>query len=211
MPAGGAFAKDVHRLAREADDVRDAAAVLVSGFAGLRRGEIVGLRWGDVSLMDARIDVRRAVVLGKEVTPKSGKARTVPMARQVAQALADLDAARRAHASAAGFPPALRDADPVFGTTAGDTLDASALTRRYKKACEAIGMRVVRWHGLRHSFVTAAREGFGADRVQQMAGHEDARTAQRYAHARSAADDADRLTAALEAQLPTVAVEDGAR
>lgn len=211
MPAGGAFAKDVHRLAREADDVRDAAAVLVSGFAGLRRGEIVGLRWGDVSLMNARIDVRRAVVLGKEVTPKSGKGRTVPMARQVAQALVDLDAARRAQASAAGFPPALGDADPVFGTAAGETLDASALTRRYKKACEAIAMRVVRWHGLRHSFVTAAREGFGADRVQQMAGHEDARTAQRYAHARSAADDADRLTAALEAQMPAVAVEDEVR
>ncbi len=46
MPAGGAFAKDVHRLARNADDKRDAAAVLIAGFAGLRRGEIIGLRWG---------------------------------------------------------------------------------------------------------------------------------------------------------------------
>lgn len=200
MPAGGAFAKDVHRMARDADDKRDAAAVLIAGFAGLRRGELIGLRWGDVSLTDERIDVRRAVVLGKEVTPKSGKARTVPMARQVAQALADLDAARRGHAEAAGFPPALRDADPVLGNAFGETVDASALTKRYKKACEAIGLRVVRWHGLRHSFVTAAREGFGADRVQQMAGHEDARTAQRYAHARSAADDAARLSALLEAQ-----------
>jgi integrase len=98
------LAKDMHRLARNADDKRDAAAVLIAGFAGLRRGEIIGLRWGDVSLTDARIDVRRAVVLGKEVTPKSGKARMVPMARQVAQALADLDAARRAHAEAGGFP-----------------------------------------------------------------------------------------------------------
>jgi integrase len=69
------------------------------------------------------------------------------------------------------------------------------LTKRYKKACETLGLRVIRWHGLRHSFVAAAREGFGADRVQQMAGHEDPRTAQRYAHARSAADDAARLSA----------------
>jgi hypothetical protein len=58
-----------------------------------------------------------------------------------------------------------------------------------------------------HSFVTAAREGFGADRVQQMAGHEDARTAQRYAHARSAADDAERLSVVLAAQMPAVDAE----
>jgi integrase len=208
MPAGGAFAKDIHRLARNADDKRDAAAVLIAGFAGLRRGEISGLRWGDVSLTDARIDVRRAIVLGKEVTPKSGKARMVPMARQVAQALADLDAARRAHAEAGSFPAALRDADPVLGNATGDAVDASALTKRYKKACETLGLRVIRWHGLRHSFVTAAREGFGADRVQQMAGHEDPRTAQRYAHARSAADDAARLSALLEAQVSGPSTQD---
>jgi integrase len=200
MPAGGAHAQDVHRLAREADDARDAAAVLIAGFTGLRRGEVVGLRWGDVSLTDERIDVRRAIVLGREVTPKGGRSRTVPMAGQVAQALAELDAARRAHAEAAGIPAALGDDAPVLGTALGDPLDASALVRRYKRACESVGMRVVRWHGLRHSFVTAAREGFTADRVQQFAGHEDPRTAARYAHARSAADDAARLTTLLETQ-----------
>ncbi len=153
-----------------------------------------------MSLTDARIDVRRAVVLGKEVTPKSGKARMVPIARQVAQALADLDAARRAHAEAGGFPAALRDADPVLGNATGDAVDASALTKRYKKACETLELRVIRWHGLRHSFVTAAREGFGADRVQQMAGHEDPGR-RKGTRTRSAADDAARLSDLLDAQV----------
>jgi transposase len=144
-------------------------------------------------------------VKGRAWLAESGKIRTVPMARQVAQGLADLDRARRAHAQAAGIPAALRVADPVIGTALGDTVDASALTKRYKKACQAIGLRAVRWHGLRHSFVTAAREGFGADRVQQMAGHGDGRTAQRYAHARSAADDATSLSDILDAASHTSA------
>lgn len=199
--ADGKFSKEVNELARRADDARDAAAALVAGFAGLRRGEIVGLKWTDVRLSEDRIIVRRAIVDGEEVTPKGKKERIVPLAQPVAQALARLDLVRREHAEAADIPPALGDDAYVFGNAFGEPLDPVALTIRYRKACVAIGLREVRWHGLRHSFTTMAREGFSADQVQRIVGHEDAATAQRYSHPRSRSTDADILTRTIAAEV----------
>jgi integrase len=183
------------------EDARDACAVLIAGFAGLRRSELVGLRRRRVSLLEGRIDVRRAIVNGWEDTPKSGEGRETLVTRLVAQAIAELDDARRVHAELAGIAPAMGDDDFLLGNALGNAMDPSALVRRYKKACAAIGLRVIKFHGLRHSFVTAAREGFSADRVQQLAGHEDPRTAQGYAHPRSRADDADRLSDQLDSLI----------
>lgn len=201
MPAGGEHAKEVNALARKADDVRDAAAVLISGFGGLRRGEVVGLRWRDVSLGDRRLTVAQSIVNKIPGTPKGKEKREVPIAQPVAQALARLDLARREHAAAANIPVALSDDALVFGGALGDALDPVALTIRYRKACRAIGLREVRWHGLRHSFTTMALEGFSADQVQRIVGHKDAATAQNYTHPRSRTTDADTLTRTIEQEI----------
>jgi integrase len=46
---------------------------------GLRMGELIGLQWGDIDFHGGFIEVRRAVVLGKEATTKSHKIRRVDM------------------------------------------------------------------------------------------------------------------------------------
>jgi integrase len=198
----------VERARMAADDARDACAVLMAGFTGLRRGELVGLRRGRVLVPEGRVKVHRAIVNGKEGTPKSGAGRESLIPRLVAQAIDDMDDARRAHAELAGISPAFRPNHFLLGNAMGEPMDPSALVRRYKKACKAIGLRGVKFHGLRHTFVTAAREGFSADRVQQLAGHEDPRTAQGYAHPRSRAKDADRLSEALAALIEVDADEE---
>lgn len=64
-------------------------------------------------------------------TPKSGKERSVPMAREVAVALALI--AQRAHFTG--------DDDLVFPGTSGGYLDGDALSRRYAKALRRAGLR----------------------------------------------------------------------
>ncbi|UUY01741.1 site-specific integrase [Svornostia abyssi] len=207
MRAGGQHAREDARLMRRADDARDAAAVLLGGFCGLRRGELVGLRWGDVSFTDARLQVVRSVDLGKIVKPKSGKGRAVPMPQQVADGLIALERARKAHAASLGIEPALGDDDPVLGTALGDLMDPSALLRRVKRAAKAIGLKPLGLHRLRHSYVTAAREAFSVDLVQRFAGHADQRTAARYAHARAGDDVSDRMSEHLARQIEQTAVK----
>ena len=86
---------------------------------GLRRGELVALRWRDVDFAGHAIRVRANYSFGQLVSPKSGKVRSVPMVPEVAHALARLS--QREQFTGVD--------DPVFAGPAGGHLDASALRR----------------------------------------------------------------------------------
>jgi integrase len=79
---GGINAWEPHELARFLEVVRDTrlgAIWRLAAMTGMRRGEILGLRWCDIDLDRARLSVRQALVaVGYEVvhsTPKSHSAR----------------------------------------------------------------------------------------------------------------------------------------
>ena len=80
---------------RRALDVRDAALISVLAHAGLRPGEALGLRWGDVR--DRTLLVQRSISLGEEADTKTRQHRTVRL-------LAPLDSDLRSWRSAAGRP-----------------------------------------------------------------------------------------------------------
>jgi integrase len=82
--------EEVWALVRAARSGADAAIFLTAAFIGLRRGEVLGLRWRDVDFTGSTIRVRASYAAGKLTTPKSGKVRAVPMAPDVAAALAKL-------------------------------------------------------------------------------------------------------------------------
>jgi integrase len=65
-------------LVRAAKSDADAAIFLTAAFTGLRRGELLGLRWRDVDFTGSRIRVRASYAAGKLTAPKSGKVRAVP-------------------------------------------------------------------------------------------------------------------------------------
>jgi integrase len=166
------------------EDLRDAAAVLVLGFCGLRLGEVAALRWRHIRFSEGRVRVERSFSAGQETGTKGRETRWVPLPDQVATALAKLG--QRGHDGG--------DDDLVMCGPAGHRLDGSALRRRYKRALEVAGLPPSRLHDLRHGYTTEARQEFSADVVRAYAGHKDARTAQRYAHARSQTDAAQRMT-----------------
>jgi integrase len=82
--------EEVYALARAASSEQDASISLTAAFTGLRRGELVALRWRDVDFAAASIRVRASYAGGALTTPKSGRVRTVPMAPDVAETLAPL-------------------------------------------------------------------------------------------------------------------------
>jgi integrase len=52
---------DAETQAHRAEDHQDAELVRIASYAGLRRGELVALRWRDVDFLRRKITVRRAV------------------------------------------------------------------------------------------------------------------------------------------------------
>jgi integrase len=82
--------EDVMALVRAAVSDQDAAIYLTAAFTGLRRGELVALRWRDVDFARRHIRVTASYTERSLTTPKCGRVRSVPLAPVVAEALARL-------------------------------------------------------------------------------------------------------------------------
>jgi integrase len=76
------------------------------------------------------------------------------------------------------------DDDLVFAhPELGVPLDRTKVTRRFQAACEAAGVRSIRFHDLRHTFATTlAAAGVPLRTIQEYLGHADLKTTQIYAH-----------------------------
>jgi len=184
--------EEIDALVRAATSEQDAAVYLTAAMTGLRRGELIALRWRDVDFPGQAIRVRANYSFGQLVTPKSGKVRSVPMVAEVAQALARLG--QREHFTG--------EQDPVFVGQAGQHMDASALRRRYAEAVKCAGLRALPFHSLRHYFGSMAVNRATLVQVQAWMGHAHIQTTVRYLHAKSQADDAVLLAAAFTGSAP---------
>lgn len=187
---------DVTRGDLEAfEDRRDAEAVRVAAYAGLRLGELLALRWKDVDWAGSALTISRSLSGGVEGTTKTDQVRRVPLADQAAAALDRLSQR----------PDFVGPDEYVFCNAVGRPLDGSALRRRYKRARDAAGLRPLRWHDLRHTFGSLLVAG-GIDlvSVKDAMGHAQLGTTSRYLHARPATERAAAFTAAF---APSSAVD----
>jgi len=181
---------DEEAAARRAEDRQDGELVRVAAYAGLRRGELVALRWRDVDFIRRKLIVRRAVSANVDSSStKSRRAREVPLPDQAAGALDRLS-------QRGDFA---RPDDHVFANRLGRRLDGSALRRRVQRARDAARLRPMRFHDLRHTYGSLLVAG-GIDlaSVKSAMGHSRLATTERYLHARSAGELADRFTQALQ-------------
>ena len=166
--------EEIHALVRAAESEQDAAIFLTAAFTGLRRGELVALRWRSVDFTRRTIRVVASYSERSLSTLKSGRARSVPMAPLVAVPLARL--ASRRHDD--------QEDDLVFPGAFGEYLDGSALYRRYKLALRRAGLRPLRFHDLRHTFGTQVISNPAISVLQLKAwmGHQEIDTTMNYLH-----------------------------
>jgi integrase len=147
---------------------------LTAAMTGMRRGELVDLRWRDVDWASGVIRVRRSNGDGEFGPPMSRRSsRAVPMADRVAAEL------ERHH----GRSLYRGEEDLVFcHPDLGLVYDPSKLRRRFAEACRRAGVRPARFHDLRHTVGTQmAPAGAPLRAVQEWMGHSDYRTTSIYA------------------------------
>jgi integrase len=184
--------EEVMALVRAAVSERDAAIYLTAAFTGLRMGELLALRWRDVDFELHAVHVRRSFTGGEEDTPKSGRERTVPLAEEVARALAGLT--RREHF--------ISDDDLIFCGAQGGYLMPSRLRELYRQAIKDAGLRELRFHDLRHTFGTHAIRTADSREVMEWMGHQDLKTTQIYLSYKPQRDAADRISLAFRGASP---------
>jgi integrase len=152
----------------------DRLVFLTAVMTGMRRGEVVALRWQDIDWESRLIRVRRNFSRGEFGTPKTRRSsRAVPLAERLTSEL-------KTHFDNSTKHQAL---DLVFPhPTSGQVLDPSKLRRRFISCVREAGVRPVRFHDLRHTFGTQmAATGAPLRAVQEWLGHSDYHTTLIYA------------------------------
>ncbi len=156
---------------------RDAAILELLYSSGLRVGELVALRVGDLSLDAGTV----------RVTGKGRKVRVVPVGEKAIRAVREYLAVRPAPHGGAfrSFldEPLFLNRRGTVGRKSGAGISARSVARVLAAAIGRLGTgRHLSPHGLRHSFATHLLES-GADlrAIQEMLGHASLSTTQRYA------------------------------
>lgn len=154
---------------------RDAALLSVLAYAGLRPGEALALRWGDVR--DRTLLVQHAVSLGAEKGTKTGHNRTVRLLGPLAEDVVEWK---------------VRSGDPVDSEllfpgrrNAPWTLPAYNSWRRrsFRRAAAAAGVAGARPYDLRHSFASLLlHEGRSVIYLARQLGHGAQLTLETYGH-----------------------------
>lgn len=176
------------------------APVLLAAYAGLRRGEILALRWESIDFEAKEIGVRENIVTVARkqtiTTPKNGEERTVSIPSEVAEELRSIKAIQAEELLAVGVRQTLRTSvcDRIEGL-----MTPTALTLSFRRAIRRSGLPVFRFHDLRHVFATALlRLGVPIPVVAEQLGHLDggALVLSTYGHVASdmQRDAADRLS-----------------
>jgi integrase len=124
---------------------------------GLRRGELLGLRWGDVDLDQAVLHVRRSLVqsggvMGFQEPKTSSGRRTIALDAPCVAALREHRARQAEQRLRMG--PLWQDRDQVFATELGTPLQPSNVDRRFRALLTRASVPRIPFHGLRHTHAT---------------------------------------------------------
>jgi len=152
---------------------------------GVRRGELLGLKWSDVDFDRREITIRRAITVRRVTTPKSGRSRVIRIPEGLASALFDLLAERRKETLSRGWA---QIPEWVFCSKAGTTWEErnfNWLWYRLRRRAQKKGVRPLKLHTTRHTWATfALHAGKSVRWVADQLGHADpALTLRTYAHA----------------------------
>lgn len=207
--------EQVRTFVAHLDDDRHAAAIRLMLATGLRRAELLGLRWSDVDLDAGELRIAQTVTTANGQVVWQGDAKTDSGQRTLAldpETVQVLREHRRAQAAERLAAPVWGDdregmdargnpydpGDLVFTRADGNPYDPGEFTKAVKRRTEAAGLPHIAVHGLRHTYATLAlKAGVPVEVLSRRLGHSDPSVTYKiYAHALPGDDEAAARTAA---------------
>jgi integrase len=197
---------DVRRFLDHVQGDRLFPAWRLAASTGLRRGELLGLRWQDVDLDTGRVSVRQTLTtVGNKVA--FGEPKTARGKRNIALDGVTIGALRMWRARQAQerltFGQAWHDTGLVFSREDGSLIHPDTFSFWFDRQVRAAGVPRIRFHDLRHTHATLALQaGVPAKVVSERLGHATvAFTLDVYSHVIPALqeDAAERIAALVDA------------
>ena len=167
---------EVHRMLEACEDTAWHSIFHTLTWTGLRRSELLGLRWKDVDLILASLRVVQSVqrlntgeFIVQEPKTASGR-RTIALSPASCLVLREHREKQEADATLLGRQ--LAEDDLVFSHPDGSPRDPSTLTLAFRRLTRRIGLDGVRLHDLRHTMASLYLEqGVNPKTVAERLGH----------------------------------------
>ncbi len=139
--------------------------VIIARHTGMRRGNILSLKWEEVDLQGRIINLERT---------KNGYRLSLPLTERALSILLSAKQGKVRHLNC----------QYVFSQE-GKPYSPYQVSMAFKRACNRSGLGDFRFHDLRHDFASSlVQRGNDLYLVQSLLGHRDGRMTQRYAHLR---------------------------
>jgi len=185
---------EINRLFEAAEGNIVEAPIKLAAFYGLRKSEVLGLKWDAIDFEHGTITIRHTVsgcslngkytVIAKDTTKTKSSRRTLPLSPPVRALLAKLKAEQAENRRLCGNCYCHDYEGYICINQVGKRLLPHFLTDQFDKIMEQAGLRHIRFHDLRHSSASLLlANGVPLKNIQEWLGHSDfSTTANIYAH-----------------------------
>ncbi len=167
--------EEMKKVIKEAIPLHLKVFYVLAFATGMRKGEILGLKWSNIDLENGLIHV---IETKSENSPKSGKRREVSIAPGVCDVLTWW---KRQMGKKYELSDNIKSYEPPVDNTYVFTI--KDIKRAHKTACNNAGITDFRPHDCRHTAATLfRRKGSELDTLMEVLGHSTIKMTMRYAH-----------------------------
>lgn len=186
--------KELEALFAAAKGTRLELAVILGAFYGLRRSEIVGLKWDAIDFEKKRFSIQYTVtetniggkqtIVEKERTKTKSSRRTLPIVEPFEKLLLELRTAQEENRRVCGRSYCTDYLEFVYVDELGQRIKPGYITMAFQKLLQKNGLKRIRFHDLRHSCASLLYEhGVSLKDIQEWLGHSTiSTTANIYTH-----------------------------
>lgn len=161
--------------------------VILAAFYGLRRSEVVGLRWDSIDFEQGTITIRHTVtqvslngkstVISKDRTKTKSSYRTLPLVKPFEELLYRLKAQQEENRRLCGSAYCKEYRDYIYVNELGERVKPNYITQHFPLILEKNDMKKIRFHDLRHSCASLLyANGVSLREIQEWLGHSDIST-----------------------------------
>lgn len=187
-------AEEVSQLLEVSKGSKLELPIMLAAFYGLRRSEVIGLKWNAVdfdrdtitiqhTVTSCNVDGKR-VMVAADTTKTKSSLRTLPLVPFVKERLLLLREEQKENRRLCGRSYNKAYLDYVCVNEIGDLINPHCVTSDFPKLLEKHNLKHIRFHDLRHSCASLLLDnGVAMKQIQEWLGHSDfSTTANIYAH-----------------------------
>lgn len=158
--------------------------VILAAFYGLRRSEVVGLKWDAIDFEKKTISIKHTVtqvnVDGKNITVQKDRTktkssyRTLPLVPPFEELLRRLKQEQLVNQKVCGAAYCKKYLDYIYVNAMGELVKPNFITQHFEIVLKNHGLKKIRFHDLRHSCASLLyANGVSLRDIQEWLGHSD--------------------------------------